>query len=291
MAEDFRGVRDNHVENMERMFAAVSDLYAEYWSDFFHFAIFNDASEDRDTAFKRTHWNYAEALRVGSAAKVLDLACGRGGFTDFLAANTQGEVLGIDIACAQLSHAARYQRPNLLFRQHDVMRVDALGERFDAIAFIDAECYLPDKGTAVARIARVMNSGARLLLLAWCKRDGLGSIQEELVLHPFMRYWGVPGLETPTAYRGHFRRAGLRLIEEVDLNEKVRRNWEFGYQRAIEAIRDISLARAAHLLWKGLPLGAEWIRLLKEQFHAALYIKAGFDAGFLRYTYFLAEHE
>jgi hypothetical protein len=77
MAEDFRGFRDNYIENMERMFAAVSDLYAEYWSDFFHFAIFNDESEDRDTAFKRTHWNYAEALRVGSAAKVLDLAACR----------------------------------------------------------------------------------------------------------------------------------------------------------------------------------------------------------------------
>src|SRR3712207_1769287 len=98
MAEDFRGVQDNHVENMERMFAAVSDLYAEYWSDFFHFAIFNDASEDRDSAFERTHWSYAEALRIRSAAEVLDLACGRGGFTDFLAANTQGEVLGIDIS-------------------------------------------------------------------------------------------------------------------------------------------------------------------------------------------------
>ena len=42
-------------------------------------------------------------------------------------------------------------------------------------------------------------------------------------------------------------------------------------------------------VWKGLPLGAEGVRLPKEQFPAALYIKAGFDAGFLRYTCFLAE--
>jgi len=29
------------------------------------------------------------------------------------------------------------------------------------------------------------------------------------------------------------------------------------------------------------------MRLIKEQFHAALYIKAPFDAGFLRYIWFL----
>jgi len=271
------------------MFAAVSDLYAEHWGDFFHFAVFEDETEDRDAAFERTHRRYAEALRVDGAAKVLELACGRGAFSEFLAANTAGDVLGIDISRSQLSHAERRRRPNLRFRQQDVMKVDELGETFDAVVFMDAECYLPDKGQAVERIARVMNPGARLLLVAWCKRDGLGGVQEELVLHPFMRYWGIPGLETPKGYRGHFRKAGLRLIEETDLNAKVRRNWDFGYERAIEGVRDFSLTRAARLVWSGLPLGADGIRLIKEQFHAALYIKAGFDSGFLRYTCFLAE--
>ena len=54
-------------------------------------------------------------------------------------------------------------------------------------------------------------------------------------------------------------------------------------------MRDVSLASAAKTIWKGLTLGEEGVRLIKEQFHAALYIKAAFDAGFLRYTWFLAE--
>ena len=290
MAEDFAWFREHHAENMERMFAAVSDLYAEHWSDFFHFAVFDgDPEEDRAAAFERTHRRYAEALRIAGAGKVLELACGRGGFAEFLAARTGGNVLGIDISRAQLSRATRRWRPNLRFRRHDVMRVEELGERFDAVAFLDAECYLPDKRAALAGIARVMNPRARLLILAWCKREGLLGLQEELVLHPFMRAWGIPGLETPSAYRDHLRVAGLRLVGEEDLNEKVRRNWDFGYERAIEAARDATPARTARLLWKGLPLGAEGVRLVKEQFAAALYIKAGFDTGFLRYTYLLAE--
>jgi SAM-dependent methyltransferase len=285
-AEPFR---DNYVQNMERMFAAVSDLYARYWHDFFHFALFEDEAEGWEQAIRRTHRRYLEALRIDRARSALDLACGRGGFTALMAEKTSGPVLGIDISRAQLAHAGRHRRPNLRFLHHDVMRAHELGKRFDAVSFLDAECYLPDKGLAVRRIAKILEPGARLLIVAWCRREGLSSMQEELVLYPFMRYWGVPSLETPGRYRRHFEAAGLRLVEEEDLNEKVRRNWDLGYERSIKAVQDVSPADMTHLLWKGLRLGEEGLRLIKEQFPAALYIKAGFDSGFLRYILYVTE--
>lgn len=216
--------RDNYVQNMERMFAAVSDLYARYWHDFFHFALFEDDAESWEQAVERTHRRYLEALRIDGARSALDLACGRGGFAALIAEATSGTVLGIDISRAQLAHASRHRRPNLRFAHYDVMRVHELGQRFDAVSFLDAECYLPNKGLAVQRIAAILEPGARLLIVAWCRQGGLSSMQEELVLHPFMRYGGVPSLESPGDYRRHFEAAGLRLIEEEDLNEKVRRN-------------------------------------------------------------------
>lgn len=286
---DFSYFREQYADNMERMFAAVSDLYAQYWNDFFHFALFTSPNQDWDTAFRRTHEKYAQALRVERAAKVLDLACGRGGFADFLAQRTAGEVLGIDISRSQLWHCRRFERANLGFKHHDIMQVDALDESFDAVALLDADCYLPDKKVAMERIAAVTRPGGRFLLLSWCKQEGLNRIQEELVLHPFMRYWGVPGLETVRGYEGHFQRAGFRMLEVTDLNDLVRPNWEFGYEQAVRGIRDFSLKQAGRLIWKGVELGADGVRLIKEQFPAALYIKAGFDAGFLRYVYFLLE--
>ncbi len=40
-----------------------------------------------------------------------------------------------------------------------------------------------------------------------------------------------------------------------------------------------------------MPPGAEGVRLAKAQLAAALCIKAGFDAGFLRYLYLLAQRD
>jgi SAM-dependent methyltransferase len=169
------------------------------------------------------------------------------------------------------------------------MKVDGLGETFDAVSFLDADCYLPDKRVAIGHISGILRPGGRFLLVSWCKQDGLTSIQESLVLEPFMRYWGIPSLETPAGYRMHFKRSGLRLVEEIDLNGLIRRNWEFGYRQALKAVEELSSEGAARLLWKGIKLGAEGIRVVKEQFPAALYIKAGFEAGCLRYRYFLLE--
>lgn len=282
--------RDSYAESMENMFAAVSDLYARYWGDFFHFAIFEDLKETREAALERTHERYATDLQVRKAARALDLACGRGGWAEYMAHACGGTVLGVDISEAQLSAARRRQLPNLTFARHDIMLIDELDERFDAVSFLDAACYLPDKELAVRKIRQVMNPGARLLIVEWCKQDGVNSFQEELVLHPFMKAWAVPSLETARRYERFFKRAGLRVLKIEDLNDRVGPNWELGYWNGLQALKELSMKDLPHLVWKGLTLGPKALELIKDQFTAAVYIKCGFDAGFLRYTYFLVEN-
>lgn len=273
---------------MEEMFAAVSDLYAEYWNDFFHFALF-EGDEPWDEAFARTHRRYMDELRVEEAERVLVLACGRGGFADVIARHTDGEVLGIDVSRPQLAQAARFDRPNLHFEHRDVMDVDALEERFDAAVCLDAACYFPDRGRFVAKVARVLRPGARFLIVDWCRRDEVSRLQEELVLDPFKRAWAIERLETPESYRRHFERGGFTDVTLTDLNECVRRNWEFGYAQALRAVAELSEQSLPALIWRGMKLGPRGIALQKEQFASALYIKAGFDAGLLRYVHVLAE--
>jgi SAM-dependent methyltransferase len=285
----FSYFRERYADSVERMFAAVTDVYAEYWNDLFHFAIFENDDESWEIAFARTHRRYLDALRAHDAENLLDMACGRGGFARILADNTRGSVLGIDLSRAQIARCQTIERTNLNFRHHDIMKADALGNSFDAVSLMDAECYLPNKKLAIEVISRIVRPGGRFLLIAWCKQEGLSRIQEELVLHPFMRYWAVPDLATVTQYRDYFDRTGFRIIEDDDLTDRVRRNWDFGYTQALKGIQNVSASRMAQMLWKRAKLGADGIRLIKEQFPAALYIKTAFDAGFLHYNFLLAE--
>lgn len=284
----FKHSRDRYEQQMEEMFAAVGDLYARYWNDFFHFAIFQE-DESWEKAFTETHAKYLRALRIAEAKDILELSCGRGAFSNLMAENTLGRVLGVDISRAQLAHAKRFRRPNLEFRRHDVMKIDEMDETFDAIAYIDAACYLPRKSEAVRKISKILKPGGRLLLVDWCKAEGLNPVQAELVLFPFMKYWAISSLETARNYEKYFRENGFEIIEAEDLNAKTRKNWDFGYEKALEAVRELSPKDLPRFLYTRIKLGEEGIKLIKDQFPAALYIKAAFDLGFLRYTYFLLE--
>ncbi len=281
--KDFKHFKNSYSKNMQKMFAAVSNLYAEYWNDLFHFALFDKNNESWAEAFKKTHKKYIKDLKIARAKKVLDLSCGRGGFTNILAQNTQGDVLGIDISASQLSHTSIFNRTNLRFKQHDVMKIDELKEKFDAVSYLDAECYLPDKNLALSKISKIMQSGGRLLIMGWCKQSGLNNIQEDLVLHPFMKYWAIPSLETKENYQKYFRQNGFKILKIEDMNHKVKRDWEFGYESALNGIKRLGIKDLPRLLWKRMIFGKEGLRLIKEQFPAAIYIKVGFDTGFLRY--------
>lgn len=277
-----------YAQQMEQMFAAVGELYAERWSEFFHFAIFDDPAEMREEAFERTHANYCDALGITSAREIADLACGRGGFAHFMAQHTSGHVTGVDISSAQLKHARSFRRPNLSFVKGDIMLIDRLVGRLDAVSCMDAACYLPDKSAAIAAISKIMNSRGRLLLVDWCRNSSVTALQDELVLAPFRKYWAVPNLATVADYRTYLADAGFELLACEDLNSKTQENWRLGYERAIEAVQRLSLRQVPRLLFKGVSLGTEGVRIVKEQFAAALYIKAAFDAGLLRYSYLLA---
>lgn len=289
MRADLKHFKEQYDTSMQEMFAAVSDFYAQYWGDFFHFAVFDSEDQSWEEAFARTHEAYIRDILLSSTHNVIELACGRGGFSDYMASHTEGDVLGVDISPVQLSRARRFARRNLRFCQQDIMHIDQIGQTFDAVVYMDAACYLPDKARAVTRISSIMNPGARLLLVDWCKQEGLRRVQEELVLHPFMQYWAVPSLETIASYKRHLTRAGLRILQVEDRTSRVGRNWEYGYQQAVQGIQHLSVTDMARLARTGLRAGRKGLQLIKEQFAAALYIKAGFDAGFLRYAYFLAE--
>ena len=179
---------------------------------------------------------------------------------------------------------------NLRFKVYDVMKIDEIEEKFDAIVYLDAACYLPDKELALEKIKKVMNPGARLLVLDWCKKQGLNSAQERLVLHPFMKYWAIPFLETQNNYKKYFKKYGYNIIEMEDMNHKVKKNWEFGYENGIKGIQEVSIKDIPKFIWKGIKEGTESIKLVEEQFPASIYVKAGYDTGFLRYTYMLVEN-
>ena len=289
--------RAHYREMVPLVFDATAEAYYAHWGEFFHLALFapGDDPEDFDSAFERTHESYFQRLGGTDPTRILELATGGGAFAEWMADRTPGEVVGVDLSAVQLDRArARLQdraRRNLRFLHHDVMEISELDEpMFDAAVCLDAACYFPNKHAALGGIATRLRPGARFLLVDWCRSEYPSGLQEELILEPFYRYWGIPEMETVCGYERGFREAGFRLVHVEDLSEQVWPNWERGYQAAQRVLAEPpSPMQLLQITGHALRQGSEAVRILKEQFYAPLFAKTAADAGLLRYVSFVAE--
>ena len=161
---------------------------------------------------------------------------------------------------------------------------------FDAAVCLDAACYFPDKHKALRQIASQFRQGARFLLVDWCRPERVTQLQQEMILEPFYRYWGIPELETLGGYQGAFATAGFDLREVTDLSKRLGPDWERGYQLALRALSEMSLPKQILKLASiRIRYGGGAVELAKNQFYAAILAKTAADAGLIRYMYFLAE--
>lgn len=288
--------RRDYRDNVNYVFGATAELYYAYWGEFFHFAVFHDGDDtgDFDSAFERTHQRYCAAIRGSEARRILELATGGGAFAEWLAVHTEAEVVGVDLSDTQLAHAhARLKarpRRNLRFLKHDAMWLEEIDEpTFDAALCLDAACYFPDKLRALRGVATRVRASSRFLLVDWCRAERPSVLEQELVLEPFYRLWGIPEMETVNGYTRGFETAGFRLISVTDLSTNVAPNWERAYRLGLQALSQLGPVQLRRMAAVVMRYGPGAVQLAKNQFYAVLLAKAAADTGALRYVEFVGE--
>lgn len=108
-----------------------------------------------------------EVLGLGQGKELLDVACGRGASAVHLAKTFGCHVTGIDFSAENLSHAEAHAASQNMeqlttFQQGDAERLSFEDACFHAVISECSLCIFPDKHTAVAEMARVLQPSGRL---------------------------------------------------------------------------------------------------------------------------------
>ena len=110
----------------------------------------------------------AEAARVVSGDRVLDVGCGTGvlarAAADRVAAASQ--VTGLDRNAGMLAVAQRL-RPQIDWRQGDATALPFADESYDVVMSQFALMYFPDRPAALTEMVRVLRPGGRLAIAVW----------------------------------------------------------------------------------------------------------------------------
>ncbi|MHB8568502.1 MAG: class I SAM-dependent methyltransferase [Nitrososphaerales archaeon] len=170
-------------------------------------------------------------LKLKENSRVLDIACGSGNPTLFMAKTTGSHVTGIDINANGIKAANKTARDTDLgslarFKLANASKKLRFPDStFDAVICIDAIIHLPNRLDVLKECKRVLKSGGRMLFTDPTVLTGLVS-QEELAMRSSIGFYLFA---PPGENERLIQRAGFRLVLHEDATRnmfKVSNSWQ-----------------------------------------------------------------
>ncbi|HQU41197.1 MAG: hypothetical protein B7Z73_01470, partial [Planctomycetia bacterium 21-64-5] len=161
-------------------------FYRLLWGRHIHHGLW-DGSESPAVAQQKLTETLASAAGIHGAERVLDVGCGMGGSSIFLAKRHHCRVSGVTLSPLQRIWASSAARLQGVARQTDFRCVDAeqaviLPGSFDVVWSIECTEHLFDKPKFFQRAAEWLRPGGRVAICAWLAGNPLdGEEQRKLV--------------------------------------------------------------------------------------------------------------
>src|SRR6478672_7942172 len=115
------------------------------------------------TSIEHLH-RYAITMALVKGKTVLDIACGEGYGTYFLAQNATN-ILGVDIDAPTIQKAKqKYIRPNLEFRAGSALAIPEKDNSFDVVVSFETLEHVVEHGTMMGEIKRVLKPKGMLII-------------------------------------------------------------------------------------------------------------------------------
>ena len=156
-----------------------------------------EVDDETATPWHRLVKAHLDPARDLAGKRVLEIACGRGGFACWLAARERhapAEVVAADFAYTAVAKGEEFAAPrgltNISWEVADIQELKHADASFDTVVSCETIEHVPDPRRALRELARVLRPRGRLLLTA-------------------PNYLGAMGL-----YRAYMRLTGRRYTEE-----------------------------------------------------------------------------
>jgi tocopherol O-methyltransferase len=205
-------------------------FYWRLWGVHIHHGYWED-HEPKEVAQLKLIEKLAALAEVEHGARVLDVGCGFGGSSLWLAQKLNCEVTGVTISPVQLFLARQQARRLGLHRQVNFHNMNAnrlvfADASFDVIWVIECSEHLDDKMAFISQCSRLLRPGGRLALCAWLKADGLSPQDEMQYIGPVCRGFLCPSLGSMSDYLGWMKASGLHVVASLDITGWVERTWQ-----------------------------------------------------------------
>ena len=267
--------RPNDKRRIVEHYDVVSPYYYSLWGEHLHHGYWIRGDESKEMAQLQLTEHLAELANVSTGAESLDIGCGFGGSSLFLARKYNARVTGITISPVQVEMAQRAAAAEQVDAQFLLMDAEKLtfAKQFELLWSVESISHYHDRRRFFLNAVRFLKPGGTFALTDWFKRAGLSPAQTRKFIRPIEEGMFIE-LEAMDNYESYLIESGLEIVHRQDLSQQCARSWDLG----LDIIRNKSF-------WS---LAAKQGRHFVTYLRAFRAIQAGYRSGNFVYGLFVA---
>jgi tocopherol O-methyltransferase len=217
-------------EKIEHFYDAISPLWKELWGVHVHHGYWRTGKESKEKAQEQLTEELASRAKITRSARILDVGCGMGGSSIYLATTFDAGTVGITLSPVQAEIATKSAKDagaNSTFLVMDAETAE-FDKPFDVVWSIEAVSHLNNPENFFRLAARVLKPGGVIALMDWFEADGLSAAQSRKFVAPIRHAMLVPSLTTRAEYLEFAARNGFTVAFTKDISDKVAKSWDLG---------------------------------------------------------------
>ncbi|KAI8634143.1 tocopherol O-methyltransferase [Xylariaceae sp. FL1651] len=246
-------------ERIKKHYEIASDYYYSLWGQHIHHGYFKSPTETKEEAQVNLIKYLLEISDLPRGARVLDVGCGIGGTSCFLAREHGCSVTGITISGRQVEIAKKLTQAETSTSSAspspDINAYSSGGEcrfieldaekmlkhfsadgkpttQFDCVWISEALSHFPDKPLFFRSAFELLEPGksSRLVIADWFKAPQLSPEQERDDIQPIEDGMLLPQLCTADQYVEMAQKAGLKVRQApIDISSEVAKTWDISW--------------------------------------------------------------
>ena len=276
MQPSVASARVNEKHKIIEHYDLASPYYRSLWGAHLHHGYWIRGDESKEIAQIQLIDHLAQLANIKTGSRVLDIGCGYGGSSLYLAKEYGASATGITISPVQVEMAkkaaveAKLDTNFLLMDAEDMQ----FTQPFDLLWSIESISHYQDPRKFFASAVKFLNAGGCFALTDWFQKEKLSPADKKKFIEPIEKGMMVE-LRGMNDYSDFLVSSGLQVVHRQDLTLHCAKSWDL----ALDVIKDKAFWSLA------AKLGSAFVTYLKA-FHA---MHAGFASGNFVYGLFVAK--
>ena len=220
-------IRTNDKRRIIEHYDLVSPYYRSFWGEHLHHGYWIRGDESKEKAQLQLIEHLARLANVRPGSDILDIGCGFGASSLYLAEHYNARVTGITISSVQVEMAIQAAAAQQLDAKFLLMDAEEMNfqKQFDVLWSVESISHYQDRRKFFASAAELLKPGGSFAITDWFKRENLTREETGKFIEPIEKGMFVE-LQAMDDYEQFLVSSGLRIARREILNKNCAKTWD-----------------------------------------------------------------